>query len=142
MAEGLFLHLAAEAGLRDRVEVESAGTSGHHAGEQADRRMRETAARHGLQLTTPSRPIAARDYKHFDYLLTMDRSVHREVLGGAQRAGAESKVILMRDFDPSPDSPDVPDPYYGGPAGFEEVYQILLRSNVAFLEHIRKTHHI
>jgi protein-tyrosine phosphatase len=137
MAEGLFLHLAREAGLENHLEVDSAGTSGHHEGELADHRMRVTASRHGIDLVTKSRPLKRRDYQHFDYILTMDRSVHRSVLQTSGAAGGTAEVILMRDFDPSPDSPDVPDPYYGGPDGFEEVYNILLRSNGKLLEHLR-----
>jgi protein-tyrosine phosphatase len=138
MAEGLFLDLVARAGLKEWLEVDSAGTSSHHEGELADHRMRATSLGHGIALTTRSRPIEYRDFDRFDYILTMDRSVHRSVLQTRDsKGGGKAQVVLMRDFDPSPDSPDVPDPYYGGADGFEEVYQILLRSNVALLAHVR-----
>ena len=59
-----------------------------------------------------------------------------------QRPGIDypSEVLMMRDFDPQPDSKDVPDPYYGGQRGFEDVYDILMRSNETFLNHLREKH--
>lgn len=143
MAEGLFLQRVEEAGLSDRISVDSAGTSGHHAGEMADRRMRETASRHGIALTTRSRPLKAADFGEFDQILTMDRSVHRDVLRLQQERGpGKAAVRLMRDYDREDVDPDVPDPYYGGADGFEEVYQILDRSTATLLAQIRQTYQL
>ena len=139
MAEGLFVAQVAELGLSDRFVVDSAGTSGHHAGERADARMRDTARSHGIALTTLARQLSGKDFGAFDFILTMDRSVHRDVLQlQATRPGGKAQVMLMRDFDAEADVLDVPDPYYGGAAGFEEVYQILKRSIAALMGHIRE----
>lgn len=139
MAEGLFADQVERSGLSDRFVIDSAGTSGHHAGERADGRMRATASGHGIALTTLARQLRTQDFGTFDFILTMDRSVHRDVLQlKATRPGGKAEVILMRDFDADADTLDVPDPYYGGAAGFEEVYQILLRSTAAFLAHLRE----
>lgn len=136
MAEGLFDDLVKKSGLSERFEIDSAGTSNHHEGELADRRMRETARRHGIELVTRARPLRRKDLQEFDYIAAMDRSVFRAIQA-LRGESATANVFLMRDFDPSPDSPDVPDPYYGGSEGFEEVYQILLRSTMELLAHIR-----
>lgn len=139
MAEGLFLDLIAKENLANRFFVDSAGTSGHHAGELADSRMRATAAAHGVHLPSRSRQLKYADLETFDYILAMDRSNFRNI-ESLKHPGKEfkAKVILMRDFDQESDSPDVPDPYYGGQSGFEDVYQMLKRANVDLLAHIRK----
>lgn len=141
MAEGIFAHLIAEKGLSDRFFVDSAGTSGYHEGERADRRMRETAGKHGVTLTSRSRMFLESDLREFHYVVAMDSSNHRNMLQ-LKKPDVEypSEVLMMRDFDPQPDSRDVPDPYYGGQRGFEDVYDILLRSNETFLEHLREKH--
>ena len=138
MAEGIFIDLVQKAGLLEAIAIDSAGTSDHHRGERADHRMRATAMQHGIDLVTTSRPLKPRDLQTFDYILTMDRSVHRAVSQMQQPDSADSKgIILMREFDPQPDDVDVPDPYYGGADGFEEVYRILFRSCEALLAKIR-----
>lgn len=141
MAEGLFMHLVREAGLEDRFEIDSAGTSGYHEGELADRRMRETATSHGVRLTSRSRMFLEQDLHDFHYVVAMDSSNQRNILN-LKKPGVDypASVLMMRGFDPQPDSPDVPDPYYGGRNGFENVYDILLRSNERFLQHLRETH--
>ena len=139
MAEGLLIDLVGKQNLATKIHIDSAGTSGHHDGELADARMRQTATRHGIQLTTRSRQIKANDLHTFDYILAMDRSNLRniEALRHPGNPG-KAKLHLMREFDPLADSLDVPDPYYGGQDGFEAVFQMLGRANAAFLEHLRK----
>jgi len=141
MAEGVFTHLVSEAGLSDNITIDSAGTSGHHSGELADPRMRETAQQHGLKLTSRARQFTAEDLEAFDYILPMDHSNLRNIqklLPSAPHQRGE--IILMRDFDPQPQDGNVPDPYYGGRDGFENVYQILLRSNQRFLDTLKEKH--
>ncbi len=141
MAEGLFIDLVEKAGLTDHFEIDSAGTSGHHQGELADRRMRETAQQHGISLVTRARQFKKADFSAFDYIAAMDRSVLRAIQDQRRsEATGAANVFLMRDYDESADSLDVPDPYYGGKEGFEEVFQILARSNQQFLEHLRELH--
>lgn len=137
MAEGLLQHMVAEARLTGQFQIASAGTSNYHEGDLPDRRMRETARKHGIELTSRARQLRKRDFHDYDYIAAMDRSVLRSIhdLRG-QEASVRARVFLMRDYDPQPDSPDVPDPYYGGLDGFEQVYRILERSNVAFLQHL------
>ena len=141
MAEGIFLHLVQEAGLSDQIEVDSCGTGAWHTGERADHRMRATAKSHGIQLPSRARQIKAQDFVQFDYILPMDHSNLREVnhqKGSNQQATAE--VILMRYFDDVDQNGEVPDPYYGGPEGFETVYEILMRSNKKLLDYLIEKH--
>lgn len=140
MAEGLMIHLVHAAGAQDRFHIESAGTSSYHQGELPDQRMRATARHHGIELTSRARQFRKRDLQEYDHIIAMDRSVLHDIqtmnsYGNAARA----QVYLMRDHDPSPDSPDVPDPYYGGTEGFENVFQILHRSNATLLQKLLNT---
>ena len=143
MAEGIFLSLLDQSGLSGRFEVDSAGTSGHHDGERADRRMRQTAERHGLQLVTRSRKLLQEDLQHFDHVVVMDKKNRRDTLR-LLSAGSElsQKVVLMRAYDPEPGDYEVPDPYFGGADGFENVFQILQRSCEKFLSQLRIQHQL
>lgn len=139
MAEGLLVHLIAEAGLDKEISVDSCGTSGWHVGELADGRMRQTATVHGVTLTSRSRKLIHQDFGEFDYLIPMDQANLRDVMDlQAQATENISQIILMRDFDELGKGLGVPDPYYGGEDGFENVYQILLRSCTTLLDHIRQ----
>jgi protein-tyrosine phosphatase len=137
MAEGLFAHLVAAEHLADRFRIDSAGTSGHHDGERADARMRQCAQGHGITLHSRSRKVRVEDFTEFHYILAMDRSNYDDLLALARRHGLPTDgVLLMRSFEPDARSLDVPDPYYGGQDGFEEVYHILDRATRGFLRSI------
>ena len=136
MAEGLFLHLIQEQGIAHHFEVDSAGTSGYHAGERADSRMRETARNHGANLPSRSRRVVPNDFDHYDYIIAMDRSNLRNLEAMAPPT-YHAQLVMMRDYDPNPGDGNVPDPYYGGQQGFENVYEMLLRANERFLNHLR-----
>ena len=141
MAEGIFLHLVQEAGLEDQIEVDSCGTGAWHTGEKADHRMRVTAKRHGIHLPSRARQLKTSDFSEFDYILPMDHSNLREVnrqLGLVDNP--KSAVFLMRHFDELDQDAEVPDPYYGGPEGFEHVYEMLMRSNRNFLTYLVEKH--
>ncbi|MEO0584280.1 MAG: low molecular weight protein-tyrosine-phosphatase [Bacteroidota bacterium] len=138
MAEGLFLDKVKKAGLETRIEVASSGTSGWHQGELPDRRMREVASRHKVVLPSRSQQLIPQDTVDYDYLIPMDGSNHMEVKRMvAETANSKAQVFKMRDFDPQAKGADVPDPYYGGDRGFEEVYEMLDRSTEALLAFIR-----
>lgn len=139
MAEGLFLQEVQSADLADQIEVDSCGTGGWHVGERPDPRMQETAKRHGVPLPSRGRKVELEDFQTFDYILAMDESNLRE-LERLQDRLADSKAILfkMRHFDPEAPDTDVPDPYWGGDQGFENVYQMLHRASQALLAYIRE----
>lgn len=127
LAEGVFRHLAEERGLGDRFLVDSAGTAGYHAGEPPDPRSTAAAERHGVRLTGAARKVARRDVDAPGVVVAMDQSNRRALERLRGRAG-QAEIVMMRDYDPVDAGADVPDPYYGGSDGFEEVYQILARS--------------
>jgi protein-tyrosine phosphatase len=141
MAEGLFIHLVKEAGLSDKVQIDSAGTGNWHVGARADTRMRETAAKHGIELPSRARQVTLADFDRFDYILPMDQSNLSDLRELQLRAPqARAQVIKMRHFDPEAPEADVPDPYYDGQRGFEEVYDMLNRACAKLLAHIVAAH--
>jgi protein-tyrosine phosphatase len=123
-AEGVMRTLVREAGLEDRIEIDSAGTGGWHAGEPPDARAAGAARRRGVTLEGAGRQVRAEDFDAFDLLIAMDRENLRGLLALAPDEEAAEKVRLLREYDPAsagePDL-DVPDPYYGGERGFETV---------------------
>lgn len=136
MAEGIFLDLIEKKEIFDDFFVDSAGTGAYHVGELPDNRMRETAYSHGILLKSRARQFVKEDFNEFDYILAMDESNFKNIMK-LQPKNPRAKVILMRDFDKEvKNDKNVPDPYYGGIHGFEEVYQILTRSNKKFLASI------
>ena len=134
-AEGIFQHLVNERGLQAFFEIDSAGTSGWHEGELANSKSRQVAQHHGVSLMTRSRPFRPFDLDYFDLMLAMDRQNLRDMTSLATIESQRVKVRLMRDFDPESGG-DVPDPYYGGMDGFEDVFQILRRSCGTLLDHL------
>ena len=126
-AEGVFLHLLNERGLSDRFVVDSAGTGGWHTGNPADRRMQAAAARRGIQLLSRARQISLDDLSDFDLVLTMDDANLAAVQGMAREAGnrATATVRPMLSYSQRFSETEVPDPYYGGEAGFEHVLDLL-----------------
>ena len=126
-AEGVFLHLLNERGLSDRFVVDSAGTGGWHTGNPADRRMQAAAARRGIQLLSRARQISLDDLSDFDLVLTMDDANLAAVQGLAREAGnrATATVRPMLSYSQRFSETEVPDPYYGGEAGFEHVLDLL-----------------
>ena len=137
MAEGLFIHKVHEAGLGRQIEVDSAGTSGWHIGEPADRRMQEVAKKHGVSLPSRSRKLVERDFEEFDYILAMDESNLSNIrILESQSPVSNAQVSKMRDYDLLAKGSDVPDPYYGGQQGFEDVYEMLDRSTDELLKEV------
>lgn len=128
LAEHLFRHLAMESRLDGKVEVDSAGTGGWHAGEAPDARMRRTAAGHGLKYTGEARQVRLRDFEEFDLILAMDTDNLAELRSRARGPGQLERIRLLRDYDPEAGrNASVPDPYYGGDEAFEETYAIVER---------------
>lgn len=126
-AEGVFLHLLNQRGLSDRFVVDSAGTGGWHTGNPADRRMQAAAGRRGIQLPSRARQISLDDLSDFDLVLTMDDANLTAVQGLAREAGrrATATVRPMLSYAKRFTETEVPDPYYGGEAGFEHVLDLL-----------------
>lgn len=127
LAEAIFIHKARARGVLDGLEIDSAGTGHWHVGCRADPRSLEIAERYGIEVPSIARQIERGDFDRFDLLLAMDRENRRNLVALGAR---EERVRLMRSFDAAlrdagEDELDVPDPYLGGPEGFEAVYRML-----------------
>jgi low molecular weight protein-tyrosine phosphatase len=134
-------HLLARESLSDRVSVESAGTADYHTGELPDRRARAAAKARGVSLDSRARQLVVSDFARLDYVLAMDAENERNLKRLAPDARARAKVRLLRSFDPeSPPGAPVPDPYYGGDDGFEQVLDLCEAACKGFLAHLRREH--
>ena len=123
-------------GLGGVFEIDSAGTSGYHRGAPPDRRSADVARRRGIELTGRSRQLGADDLSRFDYVIAMDAENLADIQALQRAAGGHAHVHRLREFDSGADSLDVPDPYYGGPRGFENVHDVVERAAAGFLDHV------
>lgn len=139
-AENIMNHLIEQVGLRDSIICDSAGTGGYHIGSPPDRRMAAAAARRGIMLKGQARQFQKSDFEAFDLILAMDRENYKDILS-LDRAGKYSdKVKLMCEFASHHNEQEVPDPYYGGPEGFNQVIDLLLDACEGLLQHVVKTY--
>ncbi|MEM8637726.1 MAG: low molecular weight protein-tyrosine-phosphatase [Cyanobacteria bacterium P01_G01_bin.54] len=125
-AENIMTHLLAQAGQTDDIICDSAGTSSYHIGATPDRRMQAAAAKRGIQLAGRARQFTAADFENFDLILAMDRDNYRNILALDRTGQYADKVKMMCDYATDHPDSDVPDPYYGGEAGFNYVIDLLL----------------
>ncbi|UOX33914.1 low molecular weight phosphotyrosine protein phosphatase [Flavobacterium sediminilitoris] len=111
---------------KDQFIIDSAGTGGWHAGQLPDKRSIETAKKHGIDITNQrARQFKLTDFEDFDYIYTMDISNYKNILSLAPSEMAKSKVkLILNELFPNKNI-EVPDPYYGGQDGFEEVFKML-----------------
>ncbi len=124
-AEAVVRELARRETAGLELEVESAGTHGFHAGDPPDERAIAAARRRGIEMgSLRARKVEARDFERFDLLLAMDEAVYGRLQGIAP-AGRNARVRLFLEYAPELGLRDVPDPYYGGPAGFEAVLDLV-----------------
>lgn len=138
-AEAVMKHVVSSAGLDDQIEIDSAGTIAVHAGEHADSRMRQHAARRGYALTSISRRIEyPHDFDYFDYIIGMDASNMADLTALVRSEEYKQKIYKMTDFCLECTENSVPDPYYGGSEGFEHVLDILEDACRGFLDYILK----
>jgi protein-tyrosine phosphatase len=139
LAEHLFLHKVEDRGLAHEYEAASAACGSWHVGESPDARMRRVAARHGLVYDGRARQFNASDFDRYDLVIAMDRDNLAHLQNLARNQEDRQKIHLLREFDPAggPKS-SVPDPYYGGIDGFEEVYQVIERSVEGLLDKLEK----
>ena len=136
MAEAIMNKLICDAGLQSEFQIDSAGLINYHEGEGADPRMKEHAYRHGYRLTHISRPVRQSDFDEFDYIIGMDDSNYDKLRRLAPTTEAEAKIHRMTDYCTRNVIGHVPDPYYGGSQGFENVIDILEDACAGLLERI------
>lgn len=137
-AEGVFRKLVREAGLEDRIEIDSAGTHAYHVGEPPDARAQEAARRRGIDISgLRGRRATGTDMERFDYVLAMDRENYEHLLDICP-AGHEHKLRLLLEYAPQRPEREVPDPYFGGVAGFDRVLDLLEEAATGLLEDVRR----
>lgn len=140
-AEGVFRHIVTQAGLNDKIHIDSAGTHAYHIGEQPDTRAQAAARQRGIDLSTQrARKVKDSDFDQFDYVLAMDSSNHSDLVYAAGRAVDNLHMFLS--FAEKFSERDVPDPYYGGSQGFEHVLDLVEDASSGLLNHIRAHHNL
>lgn len=134
MAESIFRNMVNNAGRENDFFIDSAGTSSCNQGRPADVRAIAKLAQHGLSTDHKARQVEAEDFDNFDYILAMDSDNYETLMwiAGDNEAG-KNKIMMFRTFDPQGNG-SVPDPYYGGEEGFENVFKICERTCCELLE--------
>ncbi|MEK7245591.1 MAG: low molecular weight protein-tyrosine-phosphatase [Pseudomonadota bacterium] len=139
-AEGVFRARVARAGLAHAIATDSAGTHDYHIGDPPDSRARAAAKRRGVDISDlRGRQATREDFVRFDYVLAMDRANLRHLAQLCPK-GAEPRLRLLLEFALGVDRDEVPDPYYGGEAGFERVLDLTEAAAEGLLAHILSSH--
>lgn len=133
-AEGVFRNMVSNADREAEFEIDSAGTIGYHSGDRADSRMRAAASQRGYVLESRARRLEQSDFDEFDLIVAMDNDNYRDIRDRRQEQGAA--VVRMCDYCTVRRESEVPDPYYGGPSGFEDVLDILEDACSGLLEQL------
>jgi protein-tyrosine phosphatase len=137
-AEAVMRHLVASEPLAGGIDIESAGTGDWHVGHPRDRRSQAVGQARGIPLTGRAQQFTAASFDRYDHVIAMDRANRDELLQMARDDGDRAKVSLLRAFDErAPRDAEVPDPYYGGPGGFEQVFDICEAACRGLLAHLR-----
>lgn len=124
-AEAVFNAFIKNRNLESEFQCDSAGTISYHNGEPADSRMQVHANKRGYRLTSISRKVTSMDFKEFDLLIAMDYDNKVSLERFAPSVEDARKIVMMTDYCSKQNPGEVPDPYYGGAAGFENVLDIL-----------------
>ena len=130
LAEAIFLQHLKIAEMEDKFSADSCGTSCHHAGDNPDSRTIRNARKNGIEILHIGRQFSLKDFNSADMIVAMDKTNFSNIQSLAFQNGFhKADIRMMRSFDPEAQfDADVPDPWYGGEEGFEEVFQILWRS--------------
>jgi protein-tyrosine phosphatase len=135
-AEGVFRHAVEQRGDRIAVEIDSAGTHDYHIGEPPDRRAISAAQRRGIDLSgLRARAVEDEDFARFDLILAMDRD-NLDLLQRRAPSHHRERIKLVMEYAPEAYTREVPDPYYGGPKGFEEVLDLLEQASQGLLREL------
>lgn len=136
-AEGVFRRVLQTRAPDLQVEIDSAGTHEYHVGSAPDRRAIAAASRRGIDLSSlRARHVSDEDFERFDLILAMDEDNLRELQRRA-RADVRDRIRLVMEFAPAAIARNVPDPYYGGPEGFEHVLDLLEEAAQGLIDHLR-----
>ncbi|MHB8562493.1 MAG: low molecular weight protein-tyrosine-phosphatase [Acidiferrobacteraceae bacterium] len=142
MAEGVFGHLLRQEGLDDRVEIDSAGTHAYHVDEPPDARAQAALSQRGIDISTlRGRKVTPVDIETFDYVLAMDCE-NLKNLQAICPPGATSKIRLFMEYASNRPEREVPDPYFGGSGGFDQVFDLIEGAASGLLADIRARYHL
>lgn len=136
-AEGIFLNKLKQKGLSKQIEVDSAGILDTHRGELPDRRSREFARARGHKLESRSRPVEIEDFERFDLLVAMDFRNRSDLEALCPRPEYLKKIVMMGQYA-TPPFDEVPDPYFGGSEGFENVLDLLENATEGLMIELQK----
>ena len=127
LAEGVFKKIVYDKGLTHQYKADSCGIADYHRGEPPDYRAIATARQHGIELNHAARQFEKNDFEKFDLILVMDRDNYQNAKKLSSSSN-KNKIKFLRDYEfPLVFEAEVPDPYYGGQSGFEEVYQMVYK---------------
>ncbi len=140
LAEAIFNHKIRERGLEKFVQADSCGTANYHVGDTPDSRTINNALKNGVTIKHLGRQLSMRDLGTYHYVLAMDKSNHANIFRLANASQHAHKIKLMRSFDVIPQGDEVPDPYYGTEADFQNVFDILDHSIESFIGFLEKEH--
>ncbi len=139
-AHAVFRQLVREKGLEEVIEIDSAGTHAYHVGEMPDRRSMQVAKSRGIEMQDlRARKVDFGDLYEFDYILAMDEANYHNLMALALPEHYE-KIRMFLEFAPEVEETEVPDPYYGGPQGFEHVFDLVQQASEGLLAEIERKH--
>jgi len=136
-AEGILKSIVEKQGRSHEFFIESAGLLDYHEGSLPDSRTRQSALKRNYVLDSRSKPVVPEDFKKFDYLLAMDKSIFRSLERMAKSEEERNKIVMMTDYLSKHNYDEIPDPYYGGAQGFELVLDLLEDACEGFLKEIK-----
>jgi protein-tyrosine phosphatase len=140
LAEAIFLDKVKQRGYALKILADSCGTSNYHIGSQPDARTLKNASKNGLQLDHQARQFSSEDFENFDYILAMDRSNMANIMVLDPDGNYSDKVLLALDYHPKYAGQEVPDPYFGGESGFQQVFDLLNEGMGHLLLHLEEAH--
>jgi protein-tyrosine phosphatase len=138
LAEAVFNHHVRKKGLEKHFIAESCGTANYHVGDAPDPRTIRNARINGITIEHVGQQFSARDFEKFDLILAMDESNHANIMRLPNAKAYQHKVRMMRSYDTQDQDADVPDPYYGTEADFQNVFDILDRSMAALVSELER----
>lgn len=139
-AEGVFRDLVRQNGLADKISIDSAGTGAWHVGNSPDKRSQKVALTRGYDISDlRARQTKTADFREFDYILAMDRNNYADLMEQSI-PGEEHRIHMFLSFGKDSPEEEVPDPYYGGPAGFDYVLDLIENAAEGLLADIKQKH--
>jgi protein-tyrosine phosphatase len=139
-AHGVFRALVEKEGLSNHIAIDSAGTHAYHVGNPPDKRAQATASERGIDLSDlVARRVSPEDFGIFDYLVAMDQDNYMSLTEICPHQNLD-RIHMFMDFAAHMRTREVPDPYYGGPAGFDRVFDLVEAASLGLLEDIRRRH--